>query len=120
MKLDISGASNWVTRMFDACGPYQWVRELLKNALEADATRVEFGIEWQAVERLGCYRRSIVDNGCGMNSGELLKYFRTLGVGAKKIGGSHDNFGVGAKIATPVESRGCRRSFIPAPSGVDD
>jgi len=100
MKLDISGASNWVTRMFDACGPYQWARELLKNALEADATRVEFGIEWQAVERLGSYRRTIVDNGCGMNRAELLKYFRTLGVGAKKIGSSHDNFGVGAKIAT--------------------
>ncbi len=52
-KLDIKGASNFVNRMFEACGKFQWARELLKNSLEANATKVEFGIEWQAVERLG-------------------------------------------------------------------
>lgn len=53
MKLDIVGASHLVNRMFEACGQHQWARELLKNALEAGATRVEFGFEWQAVVRLG-------------------------------------------------------------------
>jgi Histidine kinase-, DNA gyrase B-, and HSP90-like ATPase len=100
MKLEISGASNFVNRMFEACGAYQWARELLKNALEASATRVEFGIEWQAVKKLGVYRRTVMDNGCGMSRDELLKFFSTLGVGAKKIGGIHENFGVGARIAS--------------------
>src|SRR5262245_44122600 len=99
MKLNIVGASNFVNRMFEACGNHQWAREFLKNSLEASSTRVEFGIEWQAVEKLGIYRRTIIDDGVGMGPKELLKFFSTLGEGAKKIGGLHDNFGVGAKIA---------------------
>lgn len=99
MKIDITGASNFVNRMFEACGNYQWARELLKNSLEAGATKVEFGIEWQAVKKLGVYRRTVADNGHGMSRDELVRFFRTLGEGGKKIGGVHDNFGVGAKIA---------------------
>ena len=99
MKVKITGASNWVNRMFEACGNYQWAREFLKNSLEAGAKRVEFGIEWEAVSKFGVYRRMIADNGCGMSREELVRYFSTLGEGKKPIGGIHDNFGVGAKIA---------------------
>jgi hypothetical protein len=99
-KLAIVGASHFVNRMFEACGNYQWAREFLKNAGEAGATKVEFGIEWQAAEKLGVYRRTISDNGSGMSKDELLRFFSTLGEGAKRIGGVHDNFGVGAKIAS--------------------
>src|ERR1700722_7441690 len=99
-KLAIVGASHFVNRMFEACGNYQWAREFLKNSLEAGATKVEFGIEWQAVEKEGVYRRTIPDNGQGMTRDELLLFFSTLGEGAKRIGGVHDNFGVGAKIAS--------------------
>ena len=35
-----------------------------------------------------------------MTREELLSFFSTLGEGAKRIGGVHDNFGVGAKIAS--------------------
>lgn len=99
MKVSITGASNFVNRMFEACGNYQWAREFLRNSLEAQATKVEFGIEWQAVEVLGVYRRTIVDDGIGMSPEELMSFFSTLGIGSKSIGGVHDNFGVGAKIA---------------------
>ncbi|WP_195930310.1 ATP-binding protein [Hyphomicrobium album] len=99
-KLAIVGASHFVNRMFEACGNFQWAREFLKNSLEAGATKVEFGIEWQAVEKDGVYRRTISDNGAGMARDELLRFFSTLGEGAKRIGGVHDNFGVGAKIAS--------------------
>jgi hypothetical protein len=99
-KLAIVGASHFVNRMFEACGNYQWAREFLKNSIESGATKVEFGIEWQAVEKQDVYRRTISDNGCGMTREELLRFFSTLGEGAKRIGGVHDNFGVGAKIAS--------------------
>jgi hypothetical protein len=99
MRIGITGASHFVGRMFEACGPYQWARELLKNALEAGATRVVFGVERQGAERQGVHRRTVSDNGCGMGPDELLRYFSTLGTGAKTIGGLHDNFGLGAKIA---------------------
>jgi hypothetical protein len=42
----ITGASAFVNRMFEACGSYQWAREFLKNSLEAEDSKVEFGIEW--------------------------------------------------------------------------
>jgi hypothetical protein len=100
MKLAITGASHFVNRMFEACGPYQWAREFLKNSIEADAKKVEFGIEWQAVEKLGVYRRTIMDDGCGMDQKELWTFFSTLGTGARKIGGIHDNFGVGGRISS--------------------
>ncbi len=99
-KLAIVGASHFVNRMFEACGSYQWAREFLKNSLEAGATKVEFGIEWQAVDKEGVYRRTVSDNGAGMTREELLTFFSTLGEGDKRIGGVHDNFGVGAKIAS--------------------
>jgi len=73
MKIGITGASNFVNRMFEACGSYQWAREFLKNSLEAQATRIEFGIEWQAVEKKGIYRRTIIDNGTGMSREELYQ-----------------------------------------------
>jgi hypothetical protein len=57
MKQQIVGAVNWTNRLFEACGSYQWAREFLKNSLEANATRVEFGIEWQAVAKFGVYGR---------------------------------------------------------------
>jgi hypothetical protein len=100
MKQRIVGAVHWTNRLFEACGSYQWAREFLKNSLEANATRVEFGIEWQAVARFGVYRRTVIDNGIGMSKEELLRFFLSLGEGAKKIGGVHDHFGVGAKIAS--------------------
>src|SRR5262245_32580885 len=90
VKLNIVGASNFVNRMFEACGPYQWAREFRKSSREAGATRVEFGIEWQAVEKSGVYRRTIIDNGAGMTPQDLRTFFSTLGEGAKKIGGVHD------------------------------
>src|SRR6266705_3265961 len=100
VKVGITGASHFVNRLFEACGPYQWAREFLRNSLEAGATQIEFGIEWQAVDKLGKYRRTVIDNGSGMSRDELLTFFSTLGEGKKKIGGVHDNFGVGAKIAS--------------------
>jgi hypothetical protein len=99
MKLKITGASNFVNRMFEACGSYQWAREFLKNSMEAGASKVEFGIEWQAVHKHGTYRRIVADDGAGMDRDQLLRFFSTLGDGGKRIAGVHDNFGVGAKIA---------------------
>src|SRR5262245_44136957 len=100
MKLHITGPSNFVNRMFEAWVTYQWALECLKNSLEAESTKIEFGIEWQAVEKHGVYRRLVADDGHGMSKEQLRRFFSTLGEGAKKIGGIHDNFGVGAKIAS--------------------
>ena len=61
---------------------------------------MEFGIEWQGVQKFGCYRRTVADDGAGMDRDQLLRFVSTLGEGGKRIAGVHDNFGVGAKIAS--------------------
>lgn len=57
----------------------------LRNAVEAGATKVEFGIEWQAVQKLGAYRRTVIDDGMGMSADELLRFFSTLGEGRRSV-----------------------------------
>jgi hypothetical protein len=86
-----------VDRVYRESGAHQWVRETYINIVQANGTRCEFGIEWQAVENLGVYRRTIADDGCGMVPDELRGFFNTWGGGGKPIGGLHENFGIGAK-----------------------
>jgi hypothetical protein len=94
-----AGTQHLIERTYREGAAFQWVRETYMNAVEAGATRIEFGIEWQAVENRGVYRRMIADNGAGMTDTELEEFFNTFGGGGKPIGGAHENFGVGAKTA---------------------
>ena len=99
LPMQTAGTQHLIERTYRESGSYQWVREVLINALEADATKIEFGIEWQAVENLGVYRRVIADDGRGMAGDELVEFFNTFGGGGKPIGGVHENFGVGSKTS---------------------
>jgi hypothetical protein len=99
LPMKTAGTEHFIERTYREGGTYQWVRETLVNALEARATRIEFGVEWQAVENDGVYRRVVADNGQGMTGSELVEFFNTFGGGGKPIGGLHENFGVGAKTS---------------------
>ena len=87
--------------------PNQWVREVLENSRESKANRVEFGVEWQGVEKEGVYRRKISDNGEGMSADQLFDYFKTVGESGKDTkfsisdedSSKHGNFGIGCRIA---------------------
>jgi hypothetical protein len=92
-----AGIQHHVARVYREGGEYQWVRETFINSLEADATQVLFGIEWQAVQECGVYRRLVADNGTGMTPEQLVGFFNVWGGGGKPIGGLHENFGIGAK-----------------------
>ena len=95
--MQASGIHHQVNRVYREGGAHQWVRETFINSIEANATKIEFGIEWQAVEEKGVYRRFIADNGDGMTPEELVEFFNVWGGGGKPIGGLHENFGIGAK-----------------------
>jgi len=99
-KIQIQGASKFAGRFFSECGQFQWAREFLQNSVEAKATKVEFGLEWQAVVDHKVYRRVISDDGFGMTPEELVKFFRTLGLSSKSTDGLESNYGIGAKIAS--------------------
>lgn len=99
LPMQTAGTQHLVDRTYRESGPYQWARETYINAVEAQATRVEFGIEWQAVEQKGVYRRLIADDGLGMDADSMVEFFNTYGGGGKPIGNVHENFGVGAKTS---------------------
>ncbi len=94
-----AGTQHFIERTYREGSQFQWVRESYINAVEAGATKVEFGVEWQAVESQGVYRRLIADNGSGMTADKLVEFFNTFGGSGKPIGGAHENFGVGAKTS---------------------
>ncbi len=98
MGLDRIGP--YIRRQYDSCNTHQWVRELIQNAIEASATRIQFEPEWEAVRELGVYRLKAWDNGIGMDADQLKQYMNNLSSGSKHIDGKHDNFGIGLRIST--------------------
>jgi hypothetical protein len=89
--------------------PHQQIRELTENALEAierrrragDASEgvIRWDVDWDHFKRTNQYKLSIVDNGDGMTSPQMLDYLNSLAVqGASQSQGISQNFGVGAKI----------------------
>jgi hypothetical protein len=87
----------FIDRGYRETSRLQWVRETAVNAIEAGATQVYYGVEWQGVTNHRVYRRTIADDGAGMSADELHKFFSTYGGGGKPIGAVHENFGIGAK-----------------------
>jgi Histidine kinase-, DNA gyrase B-, and HSP90-like ATPase len=98
-KMHTNRVAPMVERGYREGTKFQWVRETTINAIEAGATKIEFGVEWQAVKTKGVYRRMIADNGKGMSPEELQEFFNCFGGGGKPIGGEHENYGIGAKTA---------------------
>jgi hypothetical protein len=89
--------------------PNQQIRELTENAIEAIERRqkagdpsegiVRWDVDWDNLKRTSEYKLSIVDNGDGMTSQQMLEYLNALAVqGANQTQGISQNFGVGAKI----------------------
>jgi hypothetical protein len=96
--LQFLGVGNLLEREYRNSPTYQWGRELARNGLEAGATNIEFGPEWEGVKATGIYRMQYADDGHGMTKEELREYMRTLGKGGKIVGGPHDNYALGSRM----------------------
>lgn len=94
-ELRYHNVENPINRAFERMSQYQWSRELTVNAIEAGATEILFGVETSA----GTRRRFVVDNGTGMSRSDLRNYMKDIGRSSKAIGGVHDNFGIGSRVA---------------------
>lgn len=92
------GVGNLLDREYRNSPAYQWGRELARNGIEADATMIQFGPEWQGVAATGTYRMQYADNGHGMTKDDLRDYMVTLGKGGKIVGGPHDNYALGSRM----------------------
>lgn len=96
--LQFLGVGSLLEREYRNSPAYQWGRELARNGLEAGATNIEFGPEWEGVKATGTYRMQYADDGQGMTKEELREYMRTLGKGGKIVGGPHDNYALGSRM----------------------
>ncbi len=96
--LQFLGVGSLLEREYRNSPTYQWGRELARNGLEAGATNIEFGPEWEGVKATGTYRMQYADDGHGMTKEELREYMRTLGKGGKIVGGPHDNYALGSRM----------------------
>jgi hypothetical protein len=99
MKMDLIYPA--LIRDYRDGGAFQWVREVLQNALEAFATEVDFKVLPLTIEgrEQKVLKRYVADNGIGMSKEELASYFNKYATGGKRIGKTDENFGIGAKAS---------------------
>jgi len=96
--LQFLGVGNLLDREYRNSPAYQWGRELARNGIEANATTIRFGVEWEGVKATGVYRMQYADDGHGMTKQDLHDYMATLGKGGKVVGGPHDNYALGSRM----------------------
>lgn len=88
-----------VDRAYQASSAYQWAREAVVNAIQARATQVTFGVEWQAVAARQVYRRTIIDNGSGIPAQQMPAFLNKFGGSGRIIGDITSNYGIGFKTS---------------------
>ena len=102
-----------IEKLASDCSPYQYVRELTKNAIEAIQERqktdksepgvVLWDADWAFLELSGKYKLQISDNGTGMTGVQMESYINSLS-SSGRIQSMTENFGMGAKITAGVEN----------------
>jgi hypothetical protein len=94
-----TGIAIAVERAYLASGTFQWAREAAVNSIQAGATKILFGVEWQAVTQHHVYRRTIVDNGIGIPAPQMPAFLNKYGGSGRSIGDITGNYGVGFKTS---------------------
>lgn len=89
-SVDIKGLLEALTEQFPE--PLLCVRELVQNAADAGAHRIE--VETSYDSRRGMFRLQVLDDGRGMNAAEVEGYL-TIGFSEKEAGKERGRFGVG-------------------------
>lgn len=88
-----------IHRAYKSGGQFQWAREGLVNSIQAQATEINFGVEWQAVAKNKGYRRTIIDNGHGISAPLMPAFLNKFGGSGRAIGDTFGNFGLGLKTS---------------------
>lgn len=102
-RVDDSGLTDLIQRMGRDCPPDQFVREFIKNSIEAvqrvpgTDKQIRIDVDWGYFEATGVHKICFMDNGDGMTGNEMLKHLNNLS--SSGHANQHDNYGVGAKIS---------------------
>lgn len=85
------------------CDDLQYLRELTKNSLEADATQIVWDVDWLLYEATGVYKLCCIDNGRGMSGADMVQHINNLS-SSGGIQAMDANYGVGAKISAATRN----------------
>jgi hypothetical protein len=88
-----------IMRQCENVPSYQFLRELVQNAMEAGATYIDITPWWLDVEQFGIYRLAVIDNGSGMTAEELSKYINGYSSSGKNLSVFGGHYGIGAKLS---------------------
>lgn len=86
-------------RTFADMHPYQYVREIYQNSVEAGATDIRFTIDKVAEKVYGVKRGVGIDNGPGIPKDKIKDLINKKNSSSKGTGGADQNFGVGLKVS---------------------
>ena len=112
-QMRVDNTTFMIERLAQDCAPYQYIRELTQNSLDAIRRKRELGwegqgviewdVDWAIVQSTGFYKLQITDNGTGMGPHEIERYINQLSssTGTQSM---EQNFGIGAKITAGVEN----------------
>ena len=98
-KMEDNNVVEGLERTFADMHPYQYVREIYQNSVEAGATDIRFTIDKVALKIFEVKRGVGIDNGPGIPKDKIKDLINKKNSSSKGIGGADQNFGVGLKVA---------------------
>ena len=96
LQADQRGLAEWLRRTGKQLPEMQYIRELVQNAFDAEASNVLIDTA-PAPEGVNADKLRISDDGSGMTSAQLVDHITTLHRSGR---GRRTNFGIGARLAT--------------------
>lgn len=105
LPMGVDNIGFMLERLGRDCDDLQFLRELTKNSIDAESTKVIWDVDWNLWEASGgrLYKLCCIDNGRGMDGEEMIRYINQLSSSIHSQ--AHDgNYGVGAKIAAATRN----------------
>ena len=109
LEMGVANTGFIVDRLGRDCAPFQYLRELTQNSIEAildtpeKTGEIHWDVDWNHFDLTGQYKLAIIDNGVGMTGEDMLRYINQLSSSSHEQ--AHDaNFGVGAKVAAATRN----------------
>lgn len=103
MKMGVANIGFMLERLGADCDELQYLRELTKNALEADADLIAWDVDWPLYQATGVYKLACIDNGRGMSGREMVQHINNLS-SSGRVQALDANYGVGAKISAATRN----------------
>ena len=103
MAMGVDKVGFMLERLGADCDDLQYLREITKNALEAEATTIVWDVDWMLFKMNGIYKLCCIDNGRGMSADEMVKHINNLS-SSGRVQAMDGNYGVGAKISAATRN----------------